>query len=208
MRIGTTRPRMQTEEEATRTGWHDALCRVASRERKWRSWLNGNGRWFVRQNSFSGFAWRSFSRQLRGEKEIGEKGHLLLAGLPTRLCFPSALLYSSYLRFSFLRFLFLPCSFSLRTFVSQSRSAATRHMDAHEERLLREKGLGNRLRDSLPSLNEWEILHTAHRAGFLSLSLSLSFFVSPSTLLPSSFASAISLLFFHLSRGSAPRSSS
>lgn len=33
----------------------------------------------------------------------------------------------------------------------------------------REKGLGNRLRDSLPSLNERGTLHTAQRAGSLSL---------------------------------------
>lgn len=105
--------------------------RIASRQRKWCSWLNGNSRWFVRQSSFSGFARRSFSRQLRGEKEIGEKGHLLFASLPTRLCFPSALLYLLYLRFS----LFLPHSFSLY-FRLPARSAATRHMDAHEERLL------------------------------------------------------------------------
>lgn len=107
-----------TKEEATRTGWRVVLCRIAL-PRKWRSRLNGNGQWFVRQSSFSEFARRSFSRQLRGEKEIGEKGHLLFATLPTRFCFLSALLYLLYLRFSlflplYSRFLILlssPCPF-------------------------------------------------------------------------------------------------
>nr|KAF7406770.1 hypothetical protein H0235_014426 [Vespula pensylvanica] len=48
---------------------------MACRKRNWHSRLSGNGRWFVRQSSFSAFAWRSFSRrQLRGEKkEIGRR---------------------------------------------------------------------------------------------------------------------------------------
>lgn len=63
----------------------------------------------------------------------------------------------------------------------------------------REKGLGNRLQDSLPSLNERETLHTAQRVGFfvffsglcvlLVFSLSLSLFL----------VHVILLIFFHLS---------
>lgn len=87
------------------------------RERNWHSRLNGNRRWFVRQSSFSGLARRSFSRQLQGEK-----GRLLFTDLPARF-------YSrrmpSYTR-----------SFLLHSHLS-ARSATTRHMDAHEERLLR-----------------------------------------------------------------------
>lgn len=141
------------------------------RERNWHSRLNGNRRWFVRQSSFSGLARRSFSRQLQGEK-----GRLLFTDLPARFYSPRM---PSYTR-----------SFLLHSHLS-ARSATTRHMDAHEERLLRrEKGLGNRLQDSLPSLNERETLHTAQRVGFfvlssrpylcvlLVLSLSLSYMLS------------------------------
>lgn len=91
-------------------------------------------------------------------------------------------------------------SFSLY-FRLPARFVATRHMDAYEERPLRcvarEKGLGNHLRDSLPSLNEREILHTAHRAGSFSLSLPLlSSFSLSFDLVPSSFASAIRVIPF------------
>jgi len=87
------------------------------RERNWHSRLNGNRRWFVRQSSFSGLARRSFSRQLQGEK-----GRLLFTDLPARFYSPRM---PSYTR-----------SFLLHSHLS-ARSATTRHMDAHEERLLR-----------------------------------------------------------------------
>lgn len=141
---GTTRLRMQKRKQRVGTSHCVALPRA-----KWRSWLNGNGRWFVRQSSFSGFARRSFSRQLRGEKEIGERRGTS--------CSPVFRLVSAF------RVLFYTCPISVSLFLPRSsslfrlHSAATRHMDAHEElasSAAREKGLGNLLRDSLPSLNE------------------------------------------------------
>jgi len=115
------------------------LRRIASR--KWRSRLNWNGRWFVRQSSFSGFARRSFLRQLWGEKDRWE------GASPVRFFrFASAfecyyllyrILYLLYLCFSFfLAFLSLSLSLSL-AFHFLARSMATRHMDAYEERPLR-----------------------------------------------------------------------
>lgn len=150
-----------------------------SRERNWHSRLNGNRRWFVRQNSFSGFARRSFSRQLQGEK-----GRPLFVDLPTRFYFLNALLYSLFLAFTLIS-LPVPRLLDIWTHTKNATSVA------------REKGLGNRLQDSLPSLNERETLHTAQRVGFfvlfsglcvllvLSLSLFLSRSCYPSRLFPS-----------------------
>lgn len=91
------------------------------------------------------------------------KGRLLLAGLPTRFCFPSALLYA----------VSFPLTLSLYNLTSLYFSfayPARRLLDIwthtkNASSVAREKGLGNRLRDSLPSLNERETLHTAQRAG-------------------------------------------
>lgn len=58
------------EETRGRVGWRRIASHcVASRASNWHSRLNGNGRWFVRQSSFSGYARRSFSKQLQGEGE-------------------------------------------------------------------------------------------------------------------------------------------
>lgn len=142
--------------------------RWLSRERNWHSRLNGNGRWFVRQSSFSTYARRSFSKQLQGERGRGrrEGAPPALAGLPTRFCFPNALLHSlsSWLR-------------RLLDIWTHTKNAS----------VTREKGLGNSLRDSLPSLNERETLHTAQRAGYLAV------LRSPPT--PSSYACCSSRLF-------------
>lgn len=74
-----------------------------------------------------------------------------------------------------------------------ARSATIRHMDAHEERLLRRTRKRSRLQDSLPSLNERETLHTAQRVGFFVLS-------GPylCVLLVLSLSLVILLIFFHL----------
>lgn len=99
-----------------RTGWRR---HSNSRERNWHSRLNGNRRWFVRQNSFSGFARRSFSRQLQGEK-----GRPLFVDLPTR-----------FYTFWMLSYTRSPSCLALIS-LSLPGSATTRHMNAHEERLL------------------------------------------------------------------------
>lgn len=92
-----------------RTGWRVASRRHCnSRERNWHSRLNGNRRWFVRQSSFSGFARRSFSRQLQGEK-----GRPLFPGLPTRFFYLlNALLYILALSYFTLISLIVPQYYS------------------------------------------------------------------------------------------------
>jgi len=94
------------------------LRRIASR--KWRSRLNWNGRWFVRQSSFSGFARRSFLRQLRGEKDQREGAspvrffrlasafRVLLLTIPSPILTLSLFFFFSCLSLSHFSF---PCSF-------------------------------------------------------------------------------------------------
>lgn len=136
-----------------------------SRERNWHSRLNGNRRWFVRQSSFSGLARRSFSRQLQGEK-----GRPLLTDLPTRF-------YSLWMPF-------YTRSFLLHSHLS-ARSATTRHMDAHEERLLRRTRKRPRESSSrFASLVKWTRLCIPHSESASSSSppdlifVSSSFFLS------------------------------
>lgn len=122
------------------------------------------------------------------------EGHLLLAGLPTRLCFPSALLYSLYLRFSFLASLFLALSSPFRGYSTYGRTRRTPpplHAKKARKSSSRFASLVKRMRDFA--------YRTLSRFPFslsLVIILCLSF-----DFVPSSFASAISLLFFHLLRG-------
>jgi len=109
------------------------LRRIASR--KWRSRLNWNGRWFVRQSSFSGFACRSFLRQLRGERD--RRGAPPVRFFRLASAFRVLLLTDIYsYTYSIFVFPFFLASLFL-AFHFLARSMATRHMDAYEERSLR-----------------------------------------------------------------------
>lgn len=142
--------------------------------------------WFVRQSSFSGLAPEKFFEAAAGRERDRRVG-----APPVRQSSDSPLLpecsSTLCLRFS----LFLPRSFPLSCFRLPVRPATTRHMDAHEERLLhrarkRPRKSSSRFASLVKRTRDFAY-RTPSRFSLLSS------FVSPSTFVPSSVASATSL---------------